>query len=33
MKQRLMTANSIKASLAALPEETLADVKTPHEPK
>ena len=26
-------ANSIKASLAALPEETLADVKTPHEPK
>jgi sec-independent protein translocase protein TatB len=26
-------ANSIKASLAALPEETLADVKLPHEPK
>ena len=26
-------ANSIKASLAALPEETLADVKPPHEPK
>jgi sec-independent protein translocase protein TatB len=26
-------ANSIKASLAALPEETLADVTPPHEPK
>ena len=26
-------ANSIKASLAALPEETLVDVKPPHEPK
>ena len=26
-------ANSIKASLAALPEETLTDVKPPHEPK
>jgi sec-independent protein translocase protein TatB len=26
-------ANSIKASLATLPEETLADVKPPHEPK
>ena len=26
-------ANSIKASLAALPEETLADAKIPHEPK
>jgi sec-independent protein translocase protein TatB len=26
-------ANSIKASLAALPEETLVDVKSPHEPK
>lgn len=25
--------NSIKASLATLPEETLADVKPPHEPK
>ena len=25
--------NSIKASLAALPEETLLDVKPPHEPK
>ena len=27
------TTNSIKASLAALPEETLVDVKPPHEPK
>jgi len=27
------TANSIKTSLAALPEETLVDVKPPHEPK
>ena len=27
------TANSIKASLAALSEETLVDVKSPHEPK
>ena len=27
------TANSIKASLAALPEETLVNVKPPHEPK
>jgi sec-independent protein translocase protein TatB len=26
-------ANSIKASLAALPEEALVDVKPPHEPK
>jgi sec-independent protein translocase protein TatB len=26
-------ANSIKASIAALPEETLVDVKPPHEPK
>ena len=26
-------ANSIKASLAALPEETQEDVKPPHEPK
>jgi sec-independent protein translocase protein TatB len=26
-------ADSIKASLAALPEETLADVKPPHEPE
>ncbi|MDD1618466.1 MAG: Sec-independent protein translocase protein TatB [Methylococcaceae bacterium] len=26
-------ANSIKASLAALPEETQVDVKSPHEPK
>ena len=26
-------ANSIKASLAALPEETLAEAETPHEPK
>ena len=26
-------ANSINASLAALPEETLANVKPPHEPK
>ena len=26
-------ANSIKASPAALPEETLVDVKPPHEPK
>ena len=26
-------ANSIKASLATLPEETLVDVKPPHEPK
>jgi sec-independent protein translocase protein TatB len=26
-------ANSIKASLEALPEETLVDVKPPHEPK
>lgn len=26
-------ANSIKASLAALPEETLVNVKPPHEPK
>ena len=28
-----VAANSIKASLAALPEETLVDVKPPHEPK
>jgi sec-independent protein translocase protein TatB len=26
-------SNSIKASLAALPEEALADIKSPHEPK
>ena len=26
-------AKSIKASLAALPEETLVDIKPPHEPK